>query len=284
MSGLVEHFQNTRLDQMTLSTQVVANVGTSANEVVASMAEADTSCAFIMDSGSIAGIFTEHDVTHRVVRSPDQWDQPVENFMTAEPSIAAGNQSALDGLRLMTDRSFRNLPVALDAPTRFANLTHYDLIALASQFLESNHQESSEFSAEHTLRYVDFYGMPSRVPLEVQGDTSLFDTIQLMIESDRGLVSIIDGRGVVIGEFTQHDVFRRVACRVDDLNDEVVADWMTTTNIATTAPSANIADGLREMAAKRHRYLVVINETGRSIGVVTFRDIANFFLAAFQPG
>ena len=280
MSGIVTHFEKTRLDQMELSTQVVATVGSSAREVVLSMAEADTSCAFIMDNGEIAGIFTEHDVTHRVVRSPDQWDLPVETFMTASPVVVDGTQSALDGLRLMTERTFRNLPVSL-AAGGYANLTHYDLIALASQYLKADHEESSDFSAEHTLRYVDFYGMPSKVPAEVQGDSPLFDAIEMMINADRGLISVVDGRGVVIGEFTQHDVFRRVACRVEELNDEVVADWMTTTNIATTLASTSIADGLHEMAAKRHRYLVVLNETGRSIGVVTFRDIANYFQAAF---
>ncbi len=280
MSGIVTHFENTRLDQMKLSTQVAAGIGSLAREVVLSMADANTSCAFIMDENEIVGIFTEHDVTHRVVRSPDQWDQPVETFMTASPVVVDGTKSALDGLRLMTERTFRNLPVAL-AGGGYANLTHYDLIALASEYLNTDHEESSDFSAEHALLYVDFYGMPSRVALEVPADTSLFDAIELMINADRGLISVVDGRGVVVGEFTQHDVFRRVACRVDELNDEIVGDWMTTTNIASTLASASIADGLHEMAAKRHRYLVVVNETGRAIGVVTFRDIANYFQAAF---
>jgi len=180
----------------------------------------------------------------------------------------------------MTERHFRNLPVRLDHG-RYANLTHYDLIALAAEFLESEANETHVFSAEHALRYVDFYGMPSKVPMEVTATTTLFDTIQHMIEADRGLISIVDDRGVLIGEFTQHDIFRKVACRVDDLNDELVGDWMTTTNLATTRPSASIAEGLQEMALKRHRYLVVVNETGRGIGVVTFRDIADYFLAAF---
>ncbi len=84
----------------------------------------------------------------------------------------------------------------------------------------------------------------------------------------------------MIGEFTQHDVFRKVACRVEDLNDETVEAYMTTA-FASALPSTTIEDGLHEMAAKRHRYLVLTNETGRSVGVVTFRDIAAFFEAAF---
>ena len=88
----------------------------------------------------------------------------------------------------------------------------------------------------------------------------------------------------MVGEFTQHDLFRKVACRVEDLSDQRVGDWMTT-DFASSLPSATIAEGLHVMAGKRHRYLVLVNETGRSIGIVTFRDIAEYFEAAFtvQP-
>ncbi len=281
MSGIVNHFEKTPLSEMQLSTQVVVEQGTSGRDAVLAMAEADTSCSFVMSGADIIGIFTEHDVTHRVVRSPDQWDHPVENFMTPNPTVVNGERSAMDGLRLMTERYFRNLPVRLGGG-RLANLTHYDLITLASDFLRTEAEETHQFSAEYALRYVNFYGMPSRVPLEVTATTTLFDTIEHMIESDRGLMSIVDDRGVLIGEFTQHDIFRKVACRVEDLNDELVGDWMTTSNMATALPSTSIADGLHEMALKRHRYLIVVNETGRGIGVVTFRDIADYFQAAFE--
>ena len=40
-------------------------------------------------------------------------------------------------------------------------------------------------------------------------------------------------------------------------------------------------NGFEVMAEKRHRYLVLLNETGRSVGIVTFRDIAEYFDAAF---
>ncbi len=278
--AIVTHFEQTSIADMELSSQVVVEETTSVRETVLAMAEADTSCAFVMNGNEITGIFTEHDVTHRVVRSPDVWDNPVAMHMTPNPHVIEPGASAMDALRLMRTHRFRNLPVRLGGG-EFANVTHYDLIALASSFLDSEFTDPKEFSAEHVLRFVDFYGMPSRVPLEITRDTTLFDTVNLMIESDRGLVSIIDDRGVVIGEFTQHDVFRKVACRVEDLIDEVVGDWMTT-EMAASLPSAKIADGLHEMAAKRHRYLLLVNETGRSVGIVTFRDIAEYFDAAFS--
>ncbi len=279
MSKLVEYFEQTALRDMKLSSQVVIESGTSVRECVLAMAEANTSCAFVMRGSAIAGIFTEHDVTHRVVRSPDVWDSPVDDHMSVDPHLIDPDATAMDALRMMRQHQFRNLPVKL-SEGHFANATHYDLIALASAYLESEVKDPTEFSAEHVLRFVDFYGMPSRIPLEVTGDTSLFDVVNLMIDADRGLVSVVDDRGLVVGEFTQHDVFRKVACRVTDLIDEPVSKWMTT-EMATILPSAKIADGLVEMARKRHRYLLLVNETGRSVGIVTFRDIAEYLDAAF---
>lgn len=280
MPNIVNHFESSALADIELSSQVVIDSGTSVSDTVRAMANANTSCAFIMDGTSISGIFTEHDVTNRVVRSPDVWEMDVDDFMTPNPHVIDRGASALDALHVMGDGGFRNLPVVLDDSGRYANVTHYDLILLASRFLEAEREESDSFSAEHALRYVDFYGMPSKVPVEVTARTSLFDVCELMIQRDRGLISIVDDRDIVIGEFTQHDVFRKVACQVDDLHDETVETYMTTA-FASALPSTSIADGLHEMAAKRHRYLVLTNETGRSVGVVTFRDIAGFFEAAF---
>lgn len=280
MPNIVSHFESSALSDIELSSQIVIASGTSVLDTVTAMANASTSCAFIMDGTSISGIFTEHDVTHRVVRSPDVWEMDVDDFMTPNPHVIDRAASALDALHAMGEGGFRNLPVVLDDAGRYANVTHYDLILLASRYLETETADSDTFSAEHAFRFVDFYGMPTKVPVEITADTSLYDACELMIQKDRGLISIVDDRGIVIGEFTQHDVFRKVACHVGDLHDETVEGYMTTA-FASALPSTSIVDGLHEMAAKRHRYLVLTNETGRSVGVVTFRDIASFFEAAF---
>lgn len=280
MPNIVRHFERTALKDMQLSSQVVVANDTSVHDTVMAMANADTSCAFVMDGQKIVGIFTEHDVTHRIVDAPDLWDQPVSVHMTANPHVIDREESAMAALRTMTEGGFRNLPVVLDDEGRYANVTHYDMILLASRYLQAKPGEGDTFSAEHALRYVDFYGMPSRVPVEVLATATLEEVVNTMRSMDRGLISIVDDRGIVVGEFTQHDVFRKVAVRVEDLADETVGDWMTTV-FASTSPSATIADGLHEMADKRHRYLLLTNETGRSVGIVTFRDIADYFEAAF---
>jgi len=281
MQTIDGHFEATSLTTVAAHTEVVVESKSSVRDVVITMAEADTSCAFVMDEGHLLGVFTEHDVTSHVVDAPDVWDQPVDAFMSEEPHVLDGGDNALQALRLMSEKGFRNLPVVVDAAGTLANVTHYDLIGVASNFLENEELESDDFHPWHALRFVNFYGMPSRIPLEVAIDDSLQVTIQAMRTADRGLASVVDDRGVVIGEFTEHDVFSKVACRVEDLYDEEVGNWMTRA-FASTSPLSPISDGLKLMSARRHRYLVLVNETGRPLGVVTFGDIAKYFGAAFE--
>lgn len=91
----------------------------------------------------------------------------------------------------------------------------------------------------------------------------------------------MNDRGAVIGEFAEHDLFTKVACKVTDLATEAVGDWMTD-EFAGTSPRTTIADGIHVMAETGHRYLVMLSETGRPTGVATFRDIAVYFEAAFS--
>ena len=149
---------------------------------------------------------------------------------------------------------------------------------MAASFLGSQGKLSPELSPEHNLHFVDLTGLSAREPLLVLPGDSLGSAIDAMIAAETGLVSVVDRRGTVIGELTEHDVFLKVACRVEDLDSESVGDW-TNEQIAAAAPGTPISEALLIMASLGHRYLVLINEVGRALGVVTFREITEYFEA-----
>ena len=211
-----------------------------------------------------------------MVRSPDVWGAAVDDFMTADPVVIDHHATAIEALRTMNARRFRNLPVTGADGDLLGSINHYELIRLAASFLGSQSKLGPELSPEHNLHFVDLTGLPARDPLLVRPDDSLETAIAAMLTAETGLVSVVSERGAVIGEITEHDVFLKVACRVDDLGAEAVGDWMTT-EIAAATPGASISDALRVMADLGHRYLVLISETGRALGVVTFREITEYF-------
>ena len=275
-SNIVQYFESLLLSRMRLSSHVVVPSGRKVRSVVAAMAAQHTGCAVVTEGARLAGIFTERDVTNHVVRAPDVWDAPVDNFMTAEPMMIGHDASALDALRLMNAHRFRNLPVISADGDLLGSVNHYDLIRLAVAFLDSQSELGPDLSPEHNLHFVDLTGLAAQEPLLVKPDDSLADAIEAMISAQTGLASVVNHRGAVIGELTEHDVFQKVACRVEDLVDEAVGDWMTE-QIAAAAPGTSISDALRIMATLGHRYLVLISETNRALGVVTFRDITEYF-------
>ena len=54
------------------------------------------------------------------------------------------------------------------------------------------------------------------------------------------------------GEFTEHDLFTKVACQIEDLESEVIGDWMTTDFVANS-PRTTISEDLHLMAETPHR-------------------------------
>ncbi len=280
--NIVEYFSSVQLSQMRLSSHVTAHTGARVRSVVMAMAAQVTGCALVTEGASIVGIFTERDITAKIAGRPDLWDNPIDDFMTAAPTVIGHGASALDALHAMNRRVIRNLPVVSADADLLGCINHYDLIGLASAFLTSEANRSGDVLApEHHLMFVDLTGLQAREPLLARPDDSLASAIDAMVSAGTGLVSVVNDRAVVIGELTEHDVFSKIACQVEDLDDEPVGAWMTG-QIAAAAPHTPVSEALRVMAEVGHRYLVLINETGRALGVLTFKEIAELFDAVFK--
>lgn len=279
--NIIDYFESVPLEKMRLSSHVTAPTGAQVRSVVMAMSAQMTGCALVMDGARAIGIFTERDITTKLVARPDLWAEPVDEYMTPSPVVITYNASALDALRVMNARGIRNLPVESVDGVLLGCTNHYDLVRLAADFLAlEDSGTSSDLAPEHNLMFVDLSGLPAREPQMVEPSDSLATVIDRMLEAGTGLVSVVNDRGVVIGEVTEHDIFSKIACRVEDLDDETVELWMTK-QIAAAAPSTPISDALTVMARVGHRYIVLINETGRALGVLTFKEIADMFDAVF---
>ncbi len=76
------------------------------------MTERKIGAVLIAEGGKLAGIFTERDVLHRVVKSRRDLEQtPLSEVMTANPQCVAPSDQALAALQIMSEKGFRHLPV-----------------------------------------------------------------------------------------------------------------------------------------------------------------------------
>ena len=189
MPSIVEYFRTMPLAKMDLSTQVTVEAADTIREAVLAMAGAKTSCAFVMEDDSLAGIFTENDVAAKVAMHADLWEAPVSMVMTADPYRLKSDQTALDALRLMNAHQFRNLPVESETQL-LGNLAQYDLIRCASDHLRDTPLDDRVATPAHALEFVNFLGIAPHAPVTLEPKDTLADAVQLMIEKRTGLINI----------------------------------------------------------------------------------------------
>ena len=121
--------------------------------------------------------------------------------------------------------------------------------------------------------------LAAHAPVEVDAHTSLAKAIRQMNSHNIGCVMVTDDNDRLIGIFTERDVLMRVAGLVSDLAAATVAEFMTPEPVAV-GPDAPIAHALHLMAVHGFRHLPLIDDEGRPVGLISFRDVVHHLHSA----
>ncbi|QIW24726.1 CBS domain-containing protein [Sulfolobus sp. S-194] len=106
--------------------------------------------------------------------------------------------------------------------------------------------------------------------IKVQKGTSARDAVKIMAKENVGSILIFDG-DKLIGIFTERDLLKAVA-REEDLN-KPVEELGTTKNLITIDEDSPINVAAELMSRHCIRHLIVVDKSGKPIGVVSIRDI-----------
>jgi CBS domain-containing protein len=98
---------------------------------------------------------------------------------------------------------------------------------------------------------------------------------RLMRDEDVGLLAVCDGRGGVVGVLTDRDIALRVCVGRDPPNAVLVRTVMTKNPICCR-PTHRVAHA--EALMRRHRVtrILVIDDAGKLVGIVSLSDIAHY--------
>ncbi|MDH3731294.1 MAG: CBS domain-containing protein [Acidimicrobiia bacterium] len=260
-----------------LSRHVIASPQDAVEVTIERMSSAGYPCALVTDTGRLAGVFTQRDVLMKVVGEPDAATCPTGDLMTRDPRTVEATQSVADALAVMNDHHVRNVPVVGDDRSVLGNVSFYVLMEIIAGLVADHSLGTpTEVSAHHGLEFVDFTGLNTRPTVTVHVEDSLEAAVHQMKTRAIGSVFVVDHRENLVGVVTEFDLQARNAWREPDLAARSVADFMTHNPVALSARSA-IADAIQEMAASGFSHVPLLGESGRPIGVASFRDIADYF-------
>ncbi len=105
----------------------------------------------------------------------------------------------------------------------------------------------------------------------VTPNTTVFDTIRLMVDKNIGSVLVMDGDRLE-GIFTERDYMSKIILKGYSSKETPVKDVMTT-KVAYITPDISLEEGLAAMGEKRCRHMPVF-ENKKLVGVVSIGDLA----------
>ena len=104
-------------------------------------------------------------------------------------------------------------------------------------------------------------------------DATIQEVARLMFDRGVGRVLIVDEKGKVAGIVTERDMVYAIA---GDKACKGLPIWtIMTENPVTISPNTLIVEAIEKMRSLNVRHMPVVDDEGRPIGMVSFRDIAD---------
>jgi len=111
---------------------VAISLYTPLGQAIEAMKKDEGGCVIITDDGRVAGIFTERDLLTRVSGQDVDLDSPIEKWMQTSVETLSPEATIGDAVRLMNERSFRNIPIVEDGQLR-GSISVFDIITYLAE-------------------------------------------------------------------------------------------------------------------------------------------------------
>jgi CBS domain-containing protein len=118
-------------------------------------------------------------------------------------------------------------------------------------------------------------------PLTVEAHMPLDAAIRFMHDHGIGCVLVTDAAGKLTGILTERDLLQKVAGKGYDPGRLQVADCMTAAP-EWSKPGYPLGYALQRMIVSDIRYLPLVDDDGRPVGIVSSRDVIAYMANRFQ--
>ncbi len=218
------------------------------------IAPGSSSCALVIEAGQLIGIFTERDVVRLTVAGVDLATAKVADVMvTALFTLRQSDApTVLNALSVMRQQNVRHLPIIDDNGQLMGLVTPYSI----RQVLQPVYLLRLRLVSEVMTAQV----------IHAHQSTSVFELAQSMDSYSTSYVVLLEDAKPV-GIITERDI---VQFRVLELDlTQTPAHAVMSTPLFLLKPSDSLWEAHQQMQRRRVRRLVVQNNAGELVGIVT---------------
>ncbi len=109
--------------------------------------------------------------------------------------------------------------------------------------------------------------------ISVEPSVSVADVAEVMDKHGIGSV-LVRSNEKIVGIITERDIIKRCVAKIRDrLPEDVSAEEIMTKNLITINGDADIFEAAKMMSEYDIRRLIVVNNSGKPIGIVSMKDI-----------
>lgn len=108
--------------------------------------------------------------------------------------------------------------------------------------------------------------------LEIDGESSVFEAVQLMVENNVGSLLVTE-RGAVAGIVTERDYLRRVT--LEGRTEEAPVREIMSSPLVVATPETTVDECMAMMTDRRIRHVPVVEEE-KVVGLVSIGDLVKF--------
>jgi CBS domain-containing protein len=163
----------------------------------------------------------------------------------------------------------------------FDNLPGMDICANCQGSLCQDDVPQPLGAIEHSLMEEPVACLQPLRPLTVEPHTGLDEAIRFMRNHGIGCVLVTDTAGKLAGILTERDLLQKVAGKGRELTRLRVVDCMTAAP-ESSKPGHPLGHALQRMIVSDIRYLPLVDDSGKPVGIVSSRDIIAYMANRFR--
>lgn len=164
----------------------------------------------------------------------------------------------------------------------YQNLPGADVCERCQTSLTQEDVPQAGTDVERSLMEDPIASLQPNPPVTVDRRTSLGDAIDKMRAESIGCVLVTEEAGRLIGILTERDLLRRVAGEGLDLDRSLVGGFMSQAP-ESQKPEHPLGYALHRMIISDLRYLAIVDERDRPVGILSSRDIIAYMATRLRP-